>query len=160
MFHDPDARGRNWHKELPLVVWALRTNINRETKDTPFNLVYGANTVLPPEIYLESAQVAHFNEENQIEARELDSNLLEEKCSTALANVWKYHESRKRYYNKSIVLRELDIRNLVQEGYLHQRQAQIFIALRRTVHHSGHSSTRGLHASRSRRWHTPQYVEC
>jgi hypothetical protein len=51
--------------ELPLVLWALRTNINRATRDTPFNLVYGADAVLPPEIYLESTRVAHFNVEDQ-----------------------------------------------------------------------------------------------
>jgi hypothetical protein len=57
------------------VLWALRTNINRATSDMPFNLVYGADAVLPPEIFLESARVAHFDEENQEEARQLDSNL-------------------------------------------------------------------------------------
>jgi hypothetical protein len=41
----------------------------------PFNLVYGADAVLPPKIFLESARVAHFDEENQEEARQLDSNL-------------------------------------------------------------------------------------
>jgi hypothetical protein len=54
-----------------------------------------------------------FNEEDQAEARELDSNLLEEKCNIALANLWKYQESFKCYYNKSVVPRELDIRDLV-----------------------------------------------
>jgi hypothetical protein len=83
----PKTRGRNWHKELPLVLWALRTNINRAIRDTPFNLVYGADAVLPPEIYLESSRVAHFNTKSQVEAMELDSNLLEEKCNTTLANV-------------------------------------------------------------------------
>jgi hypothetical protein len=34
--------------------------------------------------------VAHFDEEDQAEERELDSNLLEEKRNTALANVHKY----------------------------------------------------------------------
>jgi hypothetical protein len=57
------------------------------TKDTPFNLVYGADAVLPPEINLESTTVAHFNAEDQTEARELDSNLLEKRRNTALANV-------------------------------------------------------------------------
>jgi hypothetical protein len=57
MLHDLEARGRNWHKELPSVLWALRININRATKDTPFNLVYGADVVQPPEIYLESVRV-------------------------------------------------------------------------------------------------------
>jgi hypothetical protein len=90
---------------LPSVLWALRTNINRATRDTPFNLVYGAEAVLIPEIYLQSARVAHFDEENQKEARELDSNLLEERRSTTLTNVRNYQQSLKKYYNKSVVQR-------------------------------------------------------
>jgi hypothetical protein len=76
-------------------------------------LVYGADAVLPPEIYLELARVAHFSAKNQVEARELDSNMLEEKCNTALTNVRKLQESLKRYYNKSVVQRELNIGDLV-----------------------------------------------
>jgi hypothetical protein len=56
MFHDLEARGKNWHKELPSVLWALQTNINRATRDTPFNLIYGADAMMQPEIYLESAR--------------------------------------------------------------------------------------------------------
>jgi hypothetical protein len=63
MFHNLVVRGRNWHKELPLLLWALRTNVTRATRYTPFNLVYGADAVLPPEIYLESPRVAHFDSE-------------------------------------------------------------------------------------------------
>jgi hypothetical protein len=95
------------------VLWALHFNINRATRDTLFHLVYGADAVLPLEIFLESARVAQFNKEDQAEARELDSNLLKEKCNKALTNVQKYQESLKRYYNKSVVLRELEIRDLV-----------------------------------------------
>jgi hypothetical protein len=69
------------------VLWVLRTNINRATRCTPFNLIYGADPVMTPEIYLESTRVAHFNAEDQAEVRELDSNLLEEMCNTTLANV-------------------------------------------------------------------------
>jgi transposase InsO family protein len=53
-FYDLKARDRNWHKEFPSVLWVLRTNVNRAIRDTPFNLVYGADVVLLPEIYLES----------------------------------------------------------------------------------------------------------
>jgi hypothetical protein len=52
MFHDLEAKGRNWHKELPSILWALWTNINKVNRDTPFNLVCEADAVLPPEIYL------------------------------------------------------------------------------------------------------------
>jgi hypothetical protein len=69
MFHDLEARGRNWHKELHSLLWALRTNVNRATRDMPFNLVYGAEAVLPPEIYLQSVRVTHFDSEEQAEAR-------------------------------------------------------------------------------------------
>jgi hypothetical protein len=113
LLHDLEARGRNWHKKLPSVLWALRTNVNRATGDTPFNLVYGAEVVLPPEIYLELAWVAHFNAEDQAEVRGLDSDLLEERRNTALANVRKYQASLKRYYNRSVVPRELNIGDLV-----------------------------------------------
>jgi hypothetical protein len=64
MFYDLKARVRNWHKELSSVLWALRANINRAIRDTPFNLDYGADTVLPLEIYLESIRVAYFNAED------------------------------------------------------------------------------------------------
>jgi hypothetical protein len=96
-----------------LVLWALHTNINRAIRDTSFNLVYRVDAMLPPEIYLGSARVAHFNVENQAEPRELDSNLLEEMCNTVLANVRKYQDSLKQYYNKSVVQRELNIGDLV-----------------------------------------------
>jgi hypothetical protein len=81
MFQDLEAKGKNWHKELPSVLWTLRTNVSRAIRATPFSLVYGAEVILPPEVYLESARVAHFNLEDQSEARELDANLLEERCS-------------------------------------------------------------------------------
>jgi hypothetical protein len=87
--------------------------VNGATRDTPFNLVYGADAVLPPEIYLESARVVHFDSERQAETRELDSILVEERCNTTLINVRKYQESLKKYYNKSVVKHELNIRDLV-----------------------------------------------
>jgi hypothetical protein len=113
MFQDLEAKGKNWNKELPSVLWALRTNINRAITDTPFSLVYGAEAVLPPQIYLESARVTHFKPEDQAEARELDTNLLEERHNTTLSNVRKYHAALKRYYNKSVVQRGLNVGDLV-----------------------------------------------
>jgi hypothetical protein len=57
--------------------------------------------------------VAHFNEEDQAEERELNSNLFKEKRNIALANVQKCQESLKCYYNKSVVPREHDIGDLI-----------------------------------------------
>jgi hypothetical protein len=113
MFEDLEVKGKNWHKELPSVLWAVRTNINRATRDTPFSLVYGVEVVLPLEIYLKSGRVAHFNLEDQAETRELDTHLLEERRNTAQSNVRKYQAALKKYYNKNMVQRELNIGDLV-----------------------------------------------
>jgi hypothetical protein len=126
MFHDLEVRGMYWHKELASVLWALRTNVNKATRDTPFNLVYGADAVLPPEIYLGSARVAHLDAELQAEARELDSILLEERRNMTLINVQKCQESLKNYYNKSVVQRELNIGDLVLKKDIHTRDKQKF----------------------------------
>jgi hypothetical protein len=37
MFHDLEARCRNWHKELPSVLWALRINVNRAINDQRYS---------------------------------------------------------------------------------------------------------------------------
>jgi hypothetical protein len=55
---------------------------------------------LPPEVYLESARVTHFNPEDQIEARELDTNLLEERRNTVLYNVRKYLTTRRQIFTR------------------------------------------------------------
>jgi hypothetical protein len=57
--------------------------------------------------------VAHFNLEDQAEARELDTNLLEERRNTTLSNVRKYQMALNKYYNKSVVQRELNIGDLM-----------------------------------------------
>jgi hypothetical protein len=113
MFQDLEAKGKKWHKKLLSVLWALRTNINKVIRDTPFSLVYGAEAILPPKIYLKSARVAHFNPEDQAEARELNANLLEERRNTMISNVRQYQAALKRYYNKSVVQIELNIGDLV-----------------------------------------------
>jgi hypothetical protein len=113
MFQDLEVKDKNWHKELPSVLWTLRTNVSRATRATPFSLVYGAEAALPPEVYLKSTRVAHFNPKDQTEARELDANLLKEKHNTVLSNVHKYQMALNKYYNKSVVQRELNIGDLV-----------------------------------------------
>jgi hypothetical protein len=108
----------------------LYTNINRATRHTSFHLVYRADAVLPPKIYLESAQEAQFIEADQDEARELDANLLEEKRNMALANVKKYLESLKRHYNKSVVPQQLGIDNLVLQKDIRTKDKHKFSSSR------------------------------
>jgi hypothetical protein len=50
IYNDLNKFGRRWMKELPLVVWSLRTTASRATGFTPFFLVYGAVAILPTDL--------------------------------------------------------------------------------------------------------------
>jgi transposase InsO family protein len=50
IYNDLHKFGRRWMKELPLVVWSLRTTPSRATGFTPFFLVYGAEAILPTDL--------------------------------------------------------------------------------------------------------------
>jgi hypothetical protein len=94
-----------------------------------FSLVYGVEVVLPLEVYLKSARVAHFNPEDRAEARELGANLLEERRNTTLSNVHKYQRALKKYYNKSMVQRELNIGDLVLKKDIRTKDKHKFSTL-------------------------------
>src|SRR5947207_10657071 len=53
-----------WAKELPSVLWALRTSPSRATGESPFFLTYGFEAVLPTELKFGSPRVWNFNEKN------------------------------------------------------------------------------------------------
>jgi transposase InsO family protein len=50
IYNDLNQFGRRWMKELPPVVWSLRTTPSRATGFTPFFLVYGAEAILPTDL--------------------------------------------------------------------------------------------------------------
>ena len=50
LMHDLKHAAGAWVTELPSVLWGLRTTPNRSTDQTPFFMVYGAETVLPSDL--------------------------------------------------------------------------------------------------------------
>ena len=83
IFDRLSAYDKKWVEELPTVLWAVRTTANRAMGEKPFFLVYGADVVLPPEVRLNSPQVAMFFEEEQADRRYTDLELLKEKRDIA-----------------------------------------------------------------------------
>lgn len=56
--------GTNWIKQVPTVLWSLRTTPNRATGENPFSLVYGAEAVLPTELKYGSPRIRAYDESN------------------------------------------------------------------------------------------------
>jgi hypothetical protein len=54
MYRENDKAPGWWIKELPAVVWGLRTQPSRNTGVLPYFMVYGAEAVLPADIEFQS----------------------------------------------------------------------------------------------------------
>src|SRR6266542_3938019 len=75
-----------WARELPFVLWALRTSPSRATSESPFFLTYGSEVVLPTELEFGSLRIQNFNERQSEGSRleDLDRQLVDYITSTSL----------------------------------------------------------------------------
>jgi transposase InsO family protein len=66
IYNDLNKFGKRWMKELPSVVWSLRTTSSRAAGFSPFFLVYGAEAILPTDLEYGSLRTkAHDDRGNQ-----------------------------------------------------------------------------------------------
>ena len=61
IFNRLDKFGKRWLKELPAVIWSLRTSRSRAIGFTPFFMVYGSEAVLPTDIEYGSPRVQAYD---------------------------------------------------------------------------------------------------
>jgi hypothetical protein len=84
------AYAGRWVKELPLVLWALRTTPCCVIGHTPFSLVFGSEAMLPTEVEHKSFRVHHFNEEQSDDSRVDGLTKLEELREAAVIQLAKH----------------------------------------------------------------------
>ncbi|XP_075489614.1 uncharacterized protein LOC142528447 [Primulina tabacum] len=95
------GKGKDWVKELPSVLWAYRTTPRAPTQETPFNLVYGSEAVLPIEIGQTSSRVESYPDNND-QSRAMELDLVEEKRDQALIRMEAYRGRIMKSYNKKV----------------------------------------------------------
>ena len=111
--------GKKWVEELSLVLWSLRTTLSRATKYTPFFMVYGSEAVLPTDLEYGSPRLKAYNEQTNRETRENAVDQLEDARDMALLNSARYQQKLRRYHDKHVRMRGLNMGDLV----LRQRQS-------------------------------------
>lgn len=79
LFRYHDARPGRWLKELPVVVWGLRTQPSRSTGVSPYYMVFRSEAVLPTEVTFQSPRVENYIEDTANQAQEHDIDALEER---------------------------------------------------------------------------------
>ena len=107
VFYQLIKRSGAWVKELPSMLWDIRTTASRATGETPFFLFLGAEAMLPPELKIWSTRVEYYTDFDQEQLRADDINLLEEKRDQALIRSVVY------YYNRKVQPHSLAVIDLV-----------------------------------------------
>jgi hypothetical protein len=100
MYRQNDKAPGRWIKELPAVVWGLRTQPSRNTGVSPYFMVYGAEAVLLADIEFRSPRVENYNEDQVTEQHELEVNSADERRLNSCIRMAKYLAVLRRYYNK------------------------------------------------------------
>ena len=102
-----------WAKELPSVLWALRTSPSRATGDSPFFLTYGSEAVLPTELEFGSLRVRNFNEKKSEDGRLKDLDQLKEARDITTIQSARYLQVLRRYHDHNVRGRAFSIGDLV-----------------------------------------------
>jgi transposase InsO family protein len=102
IFDRLNKSGRKWLKDLPTVVWSLRTTPSRATGFTLFFLVYGTEAILPPDLEYGSPRVRSYDEGTNQRAREDSLDKLDEACTVALMHSARYQQALRRYQARKI----------------------------------------------------------
>ena len=79
-----------WVEQLPTILWAYRTTSRVSTGETPFNLVYGTEALIPVEIGVGSARVEKFDEQVNQEVLRENLDLIDEKREKACMRLEAY----------------------------------------------------------------------
>ncbi|GJV25913.1 reverse transcriptase domain-containing protein [Tanacetum coccineum] len=93
---------RYWMEELPHVLWAHRTMIKSNNRDTLFSLTYGTEAVIPAKVGMATLRTAEVNLDENKEALEINLDLLEEQREQAAIREAKSKAKMERYYNSKI----------------------------------------------------------
>ncbi|KAL2928066.1 Gag-Pol polyprotein [Bienertia sinuspersici] len=96
-----------WADELPNILWSIRTTAKNSTGETPFLLVYGAEAVLPIEMYEPTLRIMLYDEEANWEAMKLALDFLPETRGNAQLRHEMYKLRMTREYNKRVKERPL-----------------------------------------------------
>ena len=95
------------------MLWAYRTTARTPTGETPFQLTYRADAVIPAEIGLTSYRVQSYTEDKSEEAMRLQLELIDEARAMAEQRLARYQNLMQKHYNVRVRHRDFQIDELV-----------------------------------------------
>ena len=102
-----------WLDELPGVLWAYKTTVRTPTKDTPFKLAYGSETMIPVEVHMANHRVIKYQDEDNEEQLRLNLDLIDEVRMNTEQRTARYKNLMARQYDAMIKPRHFNIGDLI-----------------------------------------------
>ena len=102
LYQKEEKHPGRWLKELPAIVWGLRTQASHITGVTPYFLVYGSEAILPADVTFRAPRVENYDEEQAEAVRSEDVDRAKEERLITCIHTAKYLEGLRRYYNRNI----------------------------------------------------------
>ncbi|XP_010277970.1 PREDICTED: uncharacterized protein LOC104612286 [Nelumbo nucifera] len=99
--------------EIPSVLWAYKTTTKTATGETPFNLTYETEAVIPTEMEVPTLRSEAFIEESNEEDLRVNLNLVEEVRDLAYIRTTTYQQRVTQYYNARVKRRQFRVGDLV-----------------------------------------------
>ncbi|KAK8928830.1 hypothetical protein KSP39_PZI017964 [Platanthera zijinensis] len=105
--------GGQWVDALPNVLWAYRTTERTPTGETPYNLCFGSEAVIPVDIGRPSTRVETFDADKNEDLLRENLDLLAEVRDTSALRMADYQRHVARFYDKRVKPRPISVRDLV-----------------------------------------------
>ncbi|XP_023884703.1 uncharacterized protein LOC111996890 [Quercus suber] len=102
-----------WSDELPSVLWAYRTTVRIPTGETPFQLAYGSEAVIPAKVHMANHRVMTYQDKDNEEQLCLSLDLIDEVRMDTEQRRVKYKNLMARQYDVVVKPRRFNIGDLV-----------------------------------------------
>jgi hypothetical protein len=114
VFDKNEKFARKWIRELPYVVWSLRTQPRRALHgNTPFFMVYGSEAVLPADLKFGAPRLI-FESIAEVEDTRLENiDVLEKERLNAIIQSARYQQTLRRYHDKAVHQRSFSVEDLI-----------------------------------------------
>lgn len=106
------AKGK-WVEEPPSVLWDYQMTLRRPTRNTPFSLTYGMDTVIPIEISMPTTRTAVQGQRNEDQELERHLHLADDVRGSAAIQMASYQQRATAYYNRRAWPRAFKVGTLV-----------------------------------------------
>ncbi|XP_034592676.1 uncharacterized protein [Setaria viridis] len=102
IFNDASKYATKWLRELPHVIWGIRTQKTWATGYTPFYMVYSTEAILPSDVAFGAPRIQYYEEGEMEKSQRLDIDSLEEHRVAALIQHAHHKQQIRCYHNRNV----------------------------------------------------------